>query len=222
MSDRDVEDALARSIERRVRRVDARVDTDELFTRLERRHRRQTRWVAAIVVALVAVAAGVGFLVGDRGSESASTVVAAADGVPDDVHQSTAMPRDVDAAVSEIIQAFHDAYDGGTSSKQRIAAMQEGAAVETLRLQVRQFALARGYTEAQLAGTTIAVSDVLFLDRTHALVTFTLSIPGHGAVITERVGYALFEDNRWKVALRTTCDLISLTGPSPQCPPANS
>ena len=222
MSDRDVEHALTRSIQRRVQRVSTRVDTDELFMRLERRHKHQARWVAAICVMLIAVAAGVGFLVGDRASENLSTVVAAADGVPADPHQSTSTPANVDAAVSEIIQAFHDAYDGGTPVRQRMAAVQEGAAIEPLRLRVRQYALARGYTETQLTGTTIAVSDVEFLDRTHALVTFTLTIPDHGAVITDRVGYAVFEDGRWKVALRTACDLVSLSGPSEQCPRSSS
>ena len=151
MSDRDVEHALTRSIQRRVQRVSTRVDTDELFMRFERRHKHQARWVAAICLMLIAVAAGVGFLVGNRASENLSTVVAAADGVPADPHQSTSTPANVDAAVSEIIQAFHDAYDGGTPVRQRMAAVQEGAAIEPLRLQVRQYALARGYTETQLA-----------------------------------------------------------------------
>jgi hypothetical protein len=53
-------------------------------------------------------------------------------------------------------------------------------------------------------------------------VTFTLTIPDHGAVITDRVGYAVFEDGRWKVALRTACDLVSLSGPSEQCPRSSS
>ena len=218
MSDQDIEKALTRSIQRRVRRVNAHVDTDQLLARLERRHTRHTHWIVAVFVVLVATAAVAGFLVGGRGTENASSVVAANDGVPSDVQQSTSTPRDVDAAVSEIIQAFHDGYDGGTASQKRTSAIQEGAAVETLRVQVRQFALAHGYTDAQLAGTTIAVSDVMFLDRTHALVHFTLSIPGHGEVIKDRVGYAVYEDNRWKVALRTACDLVSLSGPSKQCP----
>jgi hypothetical protein len=59
-----------------------------------------------------------------------------------------------------------------------------------------------------------------FIDETHAIVRFTLTVPGHGAILTDRVGYAVIDGGRWKVALRTVCDLLSLGGLSGQCPPA--
>ena len=49
---------------------------------------------------------------------------------------------------------------------------------------------------------------------------FSLTIPGHGEILRDRVGYAVLVDGRWKVALRTECDLLSLNGLGAQCPPA--
>ena len=48
---------------------------------------------------------------------------------------------------------------------------------------------------------------------------FSLTIPGHGEILRDRVGYAVLVDGRWKVALRTECDLLSLNGLGAQCPP---
>ena len=77
----------------------------------------------------------------------------------------------------------------------------------------------RGYTDEELSGKTIAVLNTHFVDPTHAVVHFTLSIPGRGAVLVDQAGYAVREDGRWKVALRTACDILSLSGLSQQCPP---
>ena len=76
-----------------------------------------------------------------------------------------------------------------------------------------------GYTAEQLAGTTISLRDIAFIDETHAVVHFTLAIPGHGTILVDRVGYAVHTDGRWKVALRTACDLLSLDGLGRTCPP---
>ena len=62
--------------------------------------------------------------------------------------------------------------------------------------------------------------DTAFIDASHAVVHFTLTIPGHGPILADRVGYAVLTDGRWKVALRTACDLLSLDGLGRTCPPA--
>jgi hypothetical protein len=59
-----------------------------------------------------------------------------------------------------------------------------------------------------------------FIDSTHAIVQFSLTISGHGEVLKDRVGYAVLVNGRWKVALRMECDLLSLNGLGVQCPPA--
>lgn len=219
MSDDRVEQTLRRSIERRVRRVDPRPDGEDLLARLERRHARRTRRVLVGGAVLVVVAAALGFLAGDRGSGPRTSAVAVADGLPEDIRRSTAAPRDVDAAITAIIEAYHEAYDGGTPPAARAAAVQDGPALAPLQALARQFALDHGYTSAQLAGTTVAVSDVTFLDRSHALVHFTLTIPDRGSVFKDRIGYAVFDDGRWRVALRTACDVLSLNGLGQACPP---
>jgi hypothetical protein len=101
----------------------------------------------------------------------------------------------------------------------RTAAIQQGASLESRRRQVLAFARARGYTTEQFAGTTIDVLDVQFIDEDHAVVRFTLTVPGHGPVMVDRVGYAVREDGTWRVALRTACDLMSLGGAAGPCPP---
>ena len=64
------------------------------------------------------------------------------------------------------------------------------------------------------------VSPQKFIDDTHAVVRFDLSIPDHGNVLADRAGYAVFVDGSWKVALRTVCDIVSLDGTTQTCPPA--
>jgi len=129
------------------------------------------------------------------------------------------MPADPNGATLAIIQAFHDAYDGGTPPRRREASMQDGAALAPLRVAAREFGLARGFSEDQLDGVAVAVSQVEFVDRSHAIVRFTLTIPGLGAAFTDRIGYAVFDDGRWKVSVRTACDVLSMSGAVHECPP---
>ena len=97
--------------------------------------------------------------------------------------------------------------------------MQDAAALRQLRRDSLAFAESHGLTTAQIAGATITVLDVNFIDETHAAVNFTLTIPGRGDVIVDKVGYAVVDSGRWKVALRTSCDLLSLDGLIGPCPP---
>ena len=97
--------------------------------------------------------------------------------------------------------------------------MQDGAALRQLRHSVNAYAETRGYTSAQLAGTTITILNTSFIDETHAAVHFTLNVPERGNVIVDRVGYAVVDSQHWKVALRTACDLLSLDGLIGPCPP---
>jgi hypothetical protein len=85
---------------------------------------------------------------------------------------------------------------------------------------VRTYAQRYGYTSEQLAGTSVTVLGVVFIDEAHAAVRFTITVPEHGDVLVDRVGYAFFDSGRWKVALRTACDLLSLNGLRQQCPPS--
>jgi hypothetical protein len=221
VSDDELARALGVSIERRVGRVSPRPDLDDLLTRLDRGTSRRRVWYVVAALSLAIVAAFGGFLIGStsRGSDAAS-VVTAGDGVPDRPATSSAVePADVLTARADIVKAFQDAYTGGTPDDVRVAAIQRGTELSGLRRDITALAHASGYTAEQLDGTTVSVLDVTFIDETHAAVRFTLSVPGHGDVLVDRIGFAVVDGSRWKVALRTACDLLSLNGVQRPCPP---
>ena len=105
-------------------------------------------------------------------------------------------------------------------AQEKDAATQGGEHLRALVDEAKSRAQQFGYTAEQLAGTTISVRDTAFIDESHAVVHFTMSIPGHGPILADRVGYAVHTGGRWKVALRTVCDLLSLDGLGRTCPPA--
>jgi hypothetical protein len=221
---RETADALKRSLDQRTRRVDPQPDVDELLRRLQvQSARRQHLAVFAVVLVLV-VGSLVGFLVG-RSSTDGQTdgvSIAARNSVPSTPSADTPLqPADVAAAMSAIGTAFHDGFDGAASEPARIAATQGGKALVDLWTESAQLATRFGYTAEQIAGTTIVVSNISFIDATHAIVRFTLSIPGHGDVLADRIGYAVFTDGRWKISTRTACDILSLGGAIKDCPPSS-
>jgi hypothetical protein len=221
---RETADALKRSLDQRTRRVDPQPDVDELLRRLQvHSARRQHLAVFAVVLVLV-VGSLVGFLVG-RSSTDGQTdgvSIAARNSVPSTPSADTPLqPADVAAAMSAIGTAFHDGFDGAASEPARIAATQGGKALVDLWTESAQLATRFGYTAEQIAGTTIVVSNISFIDATHAIVRFTLSIPGHGDVLADRIGYAVFTDGRWKISTRTACDILSLGGAIKDCPPSS-
>ena len=164
-----------------------------------------------------------GYLIGHTDtSPEARTSVAASDGTPPvTVPDAPGVePADPIAARAQITQSFHAAFDGGASPAAKDAAFQAGDTLRDLRRDVLAFAKEHGYTAEQLAGTKITILDIRFIDETHAAVRFTLTIPDRGDVIVDKVGYAVVDAGKWKVALRTACDLLSLDGVIGRCPPA--
>ena len=220
MNDDDLTNSLARSVEHRVRNVTARPDLADLFARVGRRSSRQRRWLVGSLLAVLALGSVGGYLIGHTNRDAAPTAAVQSEGFPTASASDLALePADVDAARAAITQAFNDAYAGGVPDAVRDAAIQDGAKLQTLRHDAVSFATRHGYTSDQLAGSSIAVLGVTFIDEMHAAVRFTITIPDHGDVLVDRVGYAIFEDGRWKVALRTACDLLSLGGLTRSCPP---
>ena len=220
--DDDLSEALGRSVELRVRRLTPRPDMEDLLDRVRRRSSRQRKWlVAAVFVVVLAFGGIAGFLIGqDSQGPGTRTVAARSDGLPPPEAASPGLePADVNAARVGVTQAYVDVYSGSSSDRMRAAATQDGLALQTLRGEVVANAQRHGYTIEQLAGATVNVLSVTFIDETHAVVRFTLSIPGHGDVLVDVVGYSVFEDGRWKVAARTACDLLSLNGLRRPCPP---
>jgi hypothetical protein len=129
---------------------------------------------------------------------------------------TTAPARDARDAV---VHAFHDAYTSGVPQDAKDRARESAAELNALGKLAGAYAQEHGYTAEQLAAITIAVTDVTFVDPTHATVHFTLTIPGHGNVLTDYPGYAVFLDDRWQVARRTSCELLGRSGSGVQCAP---
>jgi hypothetical protein len=208
MNDDELGRYVGQSIERRVGSVTPRVDLEELLVRTQRRLSHQRRVLVAAVVAVLVIGGLAGYVVGHAGDDDRAAVNAALDdGAPRFASPAPAFePANVAAANAAIGQAFHSAFDGGVDPRQKAKAIQNGASIESLTQSARQ--------------NTISVLATRFIDSTHAIVQFSLTIPGHGEVLKDRVGYAVLVNGRWKVALRTECDLLSLNGLGVQCPPA--
>jgi hypothetical protein len=224
VNDAELADALSSSLERRADRVQARPDAAHLLARFERRVAVQRRLLLGALVVVLAVGAGAGYLAGSSGTRTdRAAIVALDDGAPGAQPTGSPIePEDVDAAVAAIDQAFHAVFDGGVPDDVRRSATQGGAVLDGLRRETLAIAESRGYTADDLAGISIDVYGTTFVDRTHGVVHFTLSVPGHGVVLKDQIGYAIFEAGRWRVSLRTSCDLLSLSGLGRECPPPSA
>jgi hypothetical protein len=222
MNDDELGRYVGRSIERRVGSVTPRVDLEELLVRTQRRLSRQRRVLVAAVVAVLVIGGLAGYVVGHAGDDHRAAVNAALDdGAPRAASPAPGFePANVAAANAAIERAFHSAFDGSVDARQRSDAIQNAPSIASLTQAAQQNAIRFGYTAEQLAGTTISVLATRFIDSTHAIVQFSITIPGHGEILRDRVGYAVLVDGRWKVAVRTECDLLSLDGLGAQCPPA--
>jgi hypothetical protein len=222
VNDDDLTRSLKATAERRVHDITPRPNVDELMTRLERRSSRQRSTLLAGIAAVLVIGGFAGYLVGHSADERSTptAVVALDDGLPASPAASgNYEPANIDAAKNEVAGAFHAAFDGSVAEETRVTAVQDGRSIQPLRKETEVLARRFGYTSEQLAGTTISVLDTSFIDGTHAVVHFTISVPGHGPIIADRVGYAVLTGGRWQVALRTACDLLSLGGLGQQCPP---
>ena len=119
-----------------------------------------------------------------------SGVVVVNQGVPGAQPTGPAIePENVDAAIAAITQAFHDAFDGGTPDE-RPPRRGAGRLDDSRRSAGRRWRRPRNAAShpQQLTGISIEVLGTTFVDRTHAVVHFTLSIPDHGPVLVDQVG----------------------------------
>ena len=222
MNDDDLGRAVAASADRRVRALHPRPDVEELFDRVDARATRQRRILTGTVAVVLVAGLAAGFAIGRAGDDSAAptAVVALDDGTPPrPAARPQIEPADVEAAEAAIGAAFQSAFAGGVPTDEKIAAIQDGEHLRALFDEAQTHARQFGYTKEQLAGTSISLRDIAFIDDSHALAHFTLTIPGHGSVLVDRVGYAVNTGGGWKVALRTECDLLSLSGLGRSCPP---
>ncbi len=219
MDDDELGARIGRSVDARVRRVRADSDADDLLARSVELQRRQRRRLAVgSAVALVVVALGA-FALGttvadrdDRDNDVAAVVIPRSPGIAD-----VYAPAELAKAGAEISAAYHDVF-GPAGDEAKAGAMQLGADLLPLLHRSSEIAQRFGYTQDQLAGNVVTVSDPSFIDATHAIVRFSITIPGHGTVVADRTGYAVKVDGRWQVAARTVCDIVWPGTTSPACP----
>jgi hypothetical protein len=218
VNDEDLTRGISRAVADRMARLKPKPDVQKVLQRLERSATRRRRAMGGLAVFAVVVAGLLGYAVGQH-SEPTVESLRVSDGVPGAATGAPIDPEDSALATAAIVKAFHDAYDGGSPHEQRNAAVQDGKRLEPLRAEAIELAVQRGFLAEQLAQESIEVHDVSLVDRTHAIVRFTISIPPRGPLLVDQIGYAVQEDGRWKVSLRTQCDLLSLGGLGKPCPP---
>ena len=216
-SDDELGARLGRSIDTRVRRLRPKEDLDDLLARSEARRRRQRRQFAAgTAIAVVVVAIGA-FVLGAATSDDSvdSTTAVVIPRSPDlaDIYA----PGDLARAGVEIASAYRTVF-GPAPDSAKAASIQLGPDIIPLLHRSKEIATRFGYTEDQLAGNVVTVSDPSFIDATHAIVRFSITIPGHGTAVKDRVGYAVQTKGKWQVAARTVCDLVWPSGTWAACP----
>jgi len=216
MNDEEFGAQLGRSIEARVSRAQPLADVDDLLTRgdeLRRKQRRRHLAVTAVVVIAVgALGFAVGTTVGDDGGTTTAVIVprASSEG---DVYE----PADLAQAGFEIANAFRAVF-GPASEQRKVDSIQLGPELQPLLRRSAKIAQSFGYTEDQLARNVVTVTDPSFIDATHAIVHFSITIPDHGTIVRDRLGYAVKTDGRWQVSARTVCDIVWPGTTSPACP----
>jgi hypothetical protein len=215
-SDDELGAQLGRGIDARVRRLRPADGVDDLLARSEALRRRQRRRFAlGTSVALLVVAVGafaLGSSVSDGGGDTTAVVIPRSPPAAD-----IYSPADLERAGTEIASAYREVF-GPADDRAKVDAMQLGAQILPVLHRSTEIARQFGYTEDQLAGNVVTVSDPSFIDATHAIVRFSITIPDHGTPVKDRIGYAVQTDGRWQVAARTVCDIVWPGTTSPACP----
>jgi len=216
-SDDELGARIGRSIDTRVRRLRPRDDLDDLLARSEARRRRQRRQFAvggAIALIVVAIGAFVlGAATSDDNADTTTAVVIPRSSDVADIYETGDLAR----AGVEIASAYRAVFAPAADAA-KVASIQLGPDLVPLLHRSAAIAARFGYTEDQLAGNVVTVSDPSFIDATHAVVRFSITIPGHGTAVKDRIGYAVQTDGKWQVAARTVCDLVWPSGTWAACP----
>jgi hypothetical protein len=221
MNDEELGRIVGERIDERVRTLTPRPDLEAVVTRTQRRAALQRRFLVGGIAVALLIGGVVGYAIADSADVSTRHSVVAFGDQGSRPHGESIEPKNAAAARAAIAQAFHDGLSGGVTEEVRDAAVQDPAALRPLRRAATSFGEAHGYSPEQLDGQSVLIGETTFIDPTHAVVRFTLTVPEHGAVLVDRVGYAIVENGRWKVALRTSCDLLSITGLFEECPPSS-
>jgi hypothetical protein len=218
MPDDRFDQLMESSLRQRVRNHDPQPDLHRLDERATRRvHKQRGAWAGALVATLALGLLGGWIWSTHISSPSRSDIAVEVGDASNSEPPNAIEPTDPSTAREAISAAFETVFGGSVRRNQQIAAMQQGTRMAGLMSQAARTAELEGVTREQLAGTRVAVGTVTFIDPTHAVVPFTITVPEHST--TNNTGYAVVDSGRWKVALRTACDVLMAGRANDVCSP---
>lgn len=114
-----------------------------------------------------------------------------------------AQPADPAAAKAQIEKNWTTFFDPEASTDAKVKVLENGEALRPL--------LAAFGNDKNAARSSAKVTDVTFGSPTQAAVTYDLLIGGNPALPGAK-GTAVFQDQTWKVSVKTLCALVRLSG----------
>ncbi|MFI1396453.1 hypothetical protein [Streptomyces sp. NPDC020681] len=170
------------------------------------RHSRTAAWAAAAVLVLVPATAACSDN-GDGGSGSSPTPTATATTAPPTEPGTSPPagegPADPAAAEAEIEQNWTTFFDPEASTEAKVKVLENG---EDLRPLLAAFG-----GDKNAAQSSAKVTDVQFTSPTEATVTYDLLVGGAPALPGSK-GTSVYQDETWKVSVKTLCALVKLSG----------
>jgi hypothetical protein len=159
-------------------------------------------WAAAAILAFVTAAAGCSDDSGG-GSKSSPTPSVTAPATPSPSAPAADGPADPAAAKAEIEKNWTTFFDPRAATDAKVKVLENG---ETLRPLLAAFS-----GDKNAAQSSARVTDVQFTSATEATVTYDLLVGGAPALPGTK-GTSVYQDQTWKVSVKTLCALVELSG----------
>ncbi|MFK4226875.1 hypothetical protein [Streptomyces sp. NPDC019890] len=163
------------------------------------RHPRTAAWAAAAVLILVPAAAGCS----DEGGGGSTTPTPSATAPPTASAPAASAPADPAAAKAEIMKNWTTFFDPKATTDAKVKVLENGDQLRPL--------LAAFSGDKNAAQSSAKVTDVQFTSATEATVTYDLLVGGTPALPGSK-GSAVYQDQTWKVSVKTLCALVQLSG----------
>ena len=163
------------------------------------RHPRTAAWEAAAVLILVPAAAGCS----DDGGGGSTTPTPTATAPPTTSAPATNAPADPAAAKAEIMKNWTTFFDPKATTDAKVKVLENGDQLRPL--------LAAFSGDKNAAQSSAKVTAVQFTSATEATVTYDLLVGGTPALPGSK-GSAVYQDQTWKVSVKTLCALVQLSG----------
>ncbi|TQK43595.1 hypothetical protein FBY35_5064 [Streptomyces sp. SLBN-118] len=164
------------------------------------RHPRTAAWAAAAVLILVPAAAGCS---DDNGGGSKATPTPSATAPPSSTAPAGNGPADPAAAKAEIEKNWTTFFDPKATTDAKVKVLEHG---EQLRPLLTAFSADKNAQQS-----SAKVTAVQFTSPNDATVTYDLLVGGAPALPGSK-GTAVYQDQTWKVSVKTLCALVKLSG----------